>query len=339
MLKFLILSLLFLPGPDAREDRKTVLFSHTEYDFGRVETSVGTLHHSFSFANTGPDTLRLAMPSVSCSCLSADVIPKTLPPGTGGAVRVKLDPSGASGKILRSVGLRTTDGREVAMLTLTADAVPAYPEAEALCPLVLSSAVRASVPQVRFGYLYWGETPPKKFFLLANTSFSPVELSVACANPDLLISHPERIAAGQTAEVVLAYRFGRDSYRSESDTLEIMLDGQTAERRIAVNCIRMARLPEMTASPVLRVFPSEGKLKRFFFSTLNEGSVEISNDGTVPLHIFAVRGTADTDLSAPCTLAPGEEIRVRLRTPDAEARLELFADDPSRPYKEIIFKL
>ncbi len=337
MLKFLILSLLFLPGPDAREDRKTVLFSHTEYDFGRVETSVGTLHHSFSFANTGPDTLRLAMPSVSCSCLSADVIPKTLPPGTGGEVRVKLDPSGASGKILRSVGLRTTDGREVATLTLTADAVSAYPEAEALCPLVLSSAVRASVPQVRFGYLYWGETPPKKFFLLANTSSSPVELSVACANPDLLISHPERIAAGQTAEVVLAYRFGREGYRSESDTLVIMLDGQAAERRIAVSCIRMARLPEMNASPVLHVFPSSGKLKRGV--SHNRGSVQIRNDGTVPLHIFAVRGTADTDLAAPCTLAPGEQIRVRLRTPDSEARLELFTNDPSRPYKEIIFKL
>jgi hypothetical protein len=331
-----------------------VVFAQTEYDFGKVEAKDGILYHSFTFANTSTDTLRLEMPSVSCDCLTAELSQNILAPGARGEVKVKLNPAGTSGRILRTVGLRTTDRKELATLILTADVTPPYPEIEHICPVPLSNSIRASVVGVRFGYLYWDEGIKQKYFLLANTSSKEVSLEISSTNPELVIDAPTRIKPGETAEVTVWYQFDSQQYRSENDVLEIRTDGHKTERNINVSCIRMARLPERadiktaknvqraeraSTAPSLRTYPSIAQLKKKLFSTLREGSIEISNKGQDTLHILAVRGTANTNLSAPAMLAPGETFTVRLQTAKDEAKLELFTDDPQRPYKELIFKL
>ena len=333
----LLLSMLLLLAPAAQKDGNPAVFSHTEYDFGKVEAKNGVLYHSFPLANAGRDTLYLAMPSVSCDCLDAEVSPRKLAPGERGEVKVKLNPAGTAGMIMRSVGLRTASGRDLAVLTLTADVIPAYPEVEALCPVVLSKDLRASVKDVRFGYMYWGETALRKYFLLANTSSESRKISVTSDNPALLIEAPESIAPGATVEVTLQYQFENQEYRSYEDKVEISADGEPTERSITASCIRMRRLPEKAANPSLQTFPSQGKLKSRPFSRLYEGSIELRNTGSDTLHILAVRGTANTNLSSPSTLAPGESFRVRLQTSGSSATLEIFTDDPLRPYKELIF--
>lgn len=345
-------------APSAR-NHTPVVFAYTEYDFGKVEAKNGILYHSFTFANTSRDTLRLEMPSVSCDCLTAEVSPNRLAPGERGEVKVKLNPAGTSGRIMRTVGLRTVDRMELATLVLTADVTPPYPEIESICPVPLSNSIRASVEGVRFGYLYWDEGIKQKYFLLANTSSKEVSLEIGCTNPELFIDAPESIKPGETAEVTVWYQFDSQQYRSENDVLEILTDGRKTGRNINVSCIRMARLPERAEaksaesaksvksakslqapkSPSLQTYPSVGKLKKKLFSSLREGSIEISNKGQETLHILAVQGTANTNLSAPATLAPGETFIVRLQTAKDEAKLELFTDDPQRPYKELIFKL
>lgn len=332
-----LLSLLPVLNPPVQNDGKPVVFSHTEYDFGKVEAKNGVLYHSFPFANTGRDTLSLAMPSASCDCLDAQVSPARLAPGERGEVKVKLNPAGMSGVIMRSVGLQTVDRQELATLVLTADVIPAFPQVEALCPVVLSKDIRSSVKDVRFGYLYWGETALKKYFLLANTSSAEKKLSITSANPALSIEAPESIAPGATVEVVLQYQFENQEYRSVEDQLEISVDGEPTERSITANCIRLRRLPEAAAQPSLQTYPSQGKLKSKLFSKLYEGSIELRNSGRGTLHILAVRGTANTNLISPMTLAPGETFTVRLQTARSSATLELFTDDPLRPYKELIF--
>lgn len=334
-----VLALSLILNTIAQNECKIAVFDHTEYDFGRVEAKNGILYHSFTFANTSPDTLRLGMPSVSCDCLIAEVSSTTVAPGACGEVNVKLNPAGTSGRIMRSVGLRTTDHRELATLILYADVIPPYPEIEAICPVPLSNSIRASVGEVRFGYLYWNEDIKQKYFLLANTSSKEVSLGISCANPELVIDAPENIKPGQTAEVVVWYQFDSQKFRSENDTLAIVVDGSPTDRNINVSCIRMARLQAKPANPVLQTYPSVARLKKKSFSNLREGSVEICNRGNEPLHILAVRGTANTNLNAPATLAPGETFTVKLQTANDEAKLELFTDDPVRPYKELIFKL
>jgi hypothetical protein len=334
-----------------------VVFAQTEYDFGKVEAKDGILYHSFTFANTSTDTLRLEMPSVSCDCLTAELSQNILAPGARGEVKVKLNPAGTSGRILRTVGLRTTDRKELATLILTADVTPPYPEIEHICPVPLSNSIRASVVGVRFGYLYWDEGIKQKYFLLANTSSKEVSLEISSTNPELVIDAPTRIKPGETAEVTVWYQFDSQQYRSENDVLEIRTDGHKTERNINVSCIRMARLPERadaktaksankaesvqraSSAPSLRTYPSIARLKKNLFSTLREGSIEISNKGQDTLHILAVQGTANTNLSAPAMLAPGKTFTVRLQTANDESKLELFTDDPQRPYKELIFKL
>ena len=323
--------------PHGLEGENFIVFTSTEHDFGRVDAAGGRLYHQFRFLNSGTSTVRLASPVPSCSCVEASITPREVAPGEQGTVEVYLDPSAASGMTLRTVGIYDRKGREIATLMLTATVVQPYPELEELCPVALSETLRASVGEVRFGYLRWGESR-SMYFLLGNTSPVRKALSVTADNPALTVECPAFIEPGGTAEVLLSYEFSDKKYRSVSDTLCIFADGVPVQRSVVSTCIRLAPLSSSGQHPSLRVYPSVAIMRRAPLSRKYLGSIEISNSGTSDLHILEVVSTAETGLRAGTVIPPGGKMNVKVSTERTEARLELFTDDPDRPYMELLYK-
>ena len=69
-----------------------------------------------------------------------------------------------------------------------------------------------------------------------------------------------------------------------------------------------------------------------------EGRAEAAR-GKAPLEILEVSSSGTCSLKKGQTLAPGAKFKVRLRTEKREDRVEIFTNDPQRPYKELIFNI
>ena len=139
----------------------SIVFDSTVCDFGAVESTQGPLRHSFRFLNSGSSTVSLASPVPGCSCISATLNPREVLPGQRGTVDVAFDLSGVSGYAVRTVGIFTRSGEEVAALSLSAIVRGAGDGIDESCPVALTAALRASRREIPFGYIYDGESARK----------------------------------------------------------------------------------------------------------------------------------------------------------------------------------
>ena len=311
----------------------SIVFDSTGCDFGTVESAQGTLRHSFRFLNSGSSTVFLAAPVPGCSCISASLSPREVLPGQTGTVEVALDLSGVSGYAMRTVGIFTRGGEEVAALSLSAIVRGAGDGIDELCPVALTSALRASRREIPFGYIYDSESAPKKIKIV-NVSSKPLPLKLRCSNPGLQVSAPALLVPGEVAELSMVYVGPGEDWTSSRDTIIIDAGGEPGT--LMTSCIRLRSEEDKGAK--LRTCPSVGRLHRVPLSREYKGSIELYNDGSSALVIHAVRGGADSNLKPGTVLLPGSVLEVGVRTGRESETLEIFTNDPKRPYKELIYK-
>ena len=265
-------------------------------------------------------------------------------PGQTGEVEVVFSPSGAAFRTYRTVDIYSKSGEHLQTLTVSAYVEPSDSGISDRYPVILSDAVRASRTDVPFGYVYWGESAMQTV-RIANTSDKPVFLHARVSGPSssiLKVSCPGSLAPGTEDMISLEYRLPalpRD-YSSAADTVRLEIAGKAARQDIVTSYILMGRLPAAApgGSPSMRTYPSEAELSKALLSGKYSGIVELSNDGPGRLVIFAVKGDAETNLRSGTIVEPGDSFKVKARSDKPSFRLELFTNDPVRPYKELIFK-
>lgn len=314
----------------------SIVFDSPDCDFGTVESTQGPLRHSFRFLNNGSSAVRLASPVPGCSCISATISPREVLPGQTGTVEVSLDLSGVKGYAVRTVDIFSDDGSHLAALTLSALVRGASDGIDELCPLALSPSLRVSRKDVPFGYIYEGESAQKRI-RIANVSSAPLPLELRSGNPWLRAEGPALLMPGEVGEMSLTYLPGLPKWSSRRDT--VCLDAGGRLSVLTASCISLHRASDSGGGrPVMRTFPSLGRLRRVPMSREYTGSIRLYNDGTSPLVIHAVRGDADSNLKSGTMLQPGADLIVRVRTRRGTEILEIFTNDPDRPYKELIYK-
>jgi hypothetical protein len=95
------------------------------FDFGRVLAD-HTLSKQFSIRNFGSADLVIERVSTTCGCTAALMVSKVVKPGGRASLRVTFDTTSLTGKVARSVLIRSNDpAREVLELTLEATVAPA----------------------------------------------------------------------------------------------------------------------------------------------------------------------------------------------------------------------
>ncbi len=341
LVKLFVVLAFLSPVCYGQEGGKFITFNTSEYDFGEIDEFSRPLSCIFMFINSSGAPLDLAAPVSSCSCVNAKLSDRHLEPGQRGEVEVIFDPSGASFKTYRTVDIYSRDGEHLQTLSVSAYVNPSDSGISERYPVVLSEGLRATRSDVGFGYVYWGESALKTIGLV-NTGKKEmrVRARVRTHGLGLEVSCPSVIVPGSEEMIRLEYSMPSDphQYLAASDTVELYIDGRKAAQQILTSYILMGRLDNAEASPSLRTYPSVSQLSRGLLSGKYSGEAELFNDGPGTLEILSVNGSAKSNLKPGTILAPGSSLKVKASSQESAFKIEIFTNDPVRPYKELIFQ-
>jgi hypothetical protein len=98
-----------------------IYLPETEHDFGKVENGK-VVNYDFKIENQGKSTLEIKDIKTSCGCTAAMVSNKSIEPGQDGIIKVELNTKGHTGKMVRTVTIKSNDPKVPAStLTIYAD--------------------------------------------------------------------------------------------------------------------------------------------------------------------------------------------------------------------------
>jgi hypothetical protein len=129
--KALVLAVLLLaretpvpPSPVAAGPAPRIAVEPVSFDFGRVVPQ-RTLHRQFQVRNFGSADLDIERVSTSCGCTAALLDSKVVKPGGSAALRVSFETRNYSGKVTRSVLIKSNDpAHPTVELKLEATVIP-----------------------------------------------------------------------------------------------------------------------------------------------------------------------------------------------------------------------
>ena len=337
---FIALALLFPTILYGQEGGTLINFNSEEYDFGKVRESDGRLYHSFEFVNCSGAVLNLLEPVPSCSCVNAKLSAKSLKPGQRASVDVVFDPSGAESLVYRTVDIYSKEGIHLSTLSVMADVVPMDTSLARKFPIVLDGDLRSDVSTVNFGYSYWGESS-RKIVELANLGKSRVRLRAESLSGTIDVICPEYIEPESHVSVIIVSNIPDDShlYQMRKDQISLYADGKKTSRGISVERLILGRLSQDGPLPSLMTYPSVAGLSKSLFTKTYSGNIEIANSGRGDLVILAVRHSDDVECSIKdgYVVKAGEKCKVSVKSKKETCVVEIFTNDPIRPYKELIF--
>lgn len=318
-------------------------FDAYEFDFGSILEKDGPVSHVFTFINGSSETVSISRAIPSCSCITAALPKGTIAPGKTAQVEVFFSPGGASGSVFRTIDIVGERGRGLGTLSVKAHVTPSDLSIQGRYPASLSEMIYVSRTKVPFGYMSHGDSASKVIYL-ANASDRTVSLSISVLGSGYAsVEYPETLAPKDEVPVLITYSMPSDKsvFSQFEDMLEVEIDGKVLQKSISVSSILVNRAEASAGAPSLRTYPSVGSLKKGFFSSAYSGSITVSNDGKSPLQIYEcklVSGEGKVSPSGKMTVQPGKSISVTVEGCQDEAKVEIYTSDPSRPFKELLFK-
>ena len=101
---FILLTNIFSSVAFAQTTEKTAVFSFAEkaFDFGDVKEGA-MVSHTFTYKNTGNDTLRIDNIVSSCGCTVVNSYQKTVAPGKSSSITIDFNSAGKMGVINKTV--------------------------------------------------------------------------------------------------------------------------------------------------------------------------------------------------------------------------------------------
>ncbi|MFZ0456089.1 MAG: DUF1573 domain-containing protein [Ignavibacteriaceae bacterium] len=100
-----------------------IYFPEITHDFGKVENGK-VVDYIFKFVNQGNSVLNIQDIKTSCGCTAALVSSKTVKPGEDGTIKVELNTKGHTGKMVRTVTVKSNDPKApTSTLTIFAEVV------------------------------------------------------------------------------------------------------------------------------------------------------------------------------------------------------------------------
>jgi hypothetical protein len=100
-----------------------ITFDQKSHDFGVITDDV-TVMYDFDFTNTGDGDLIIADVRPSCSCTASDWPKDPIKPGGKGSIKIKFNPAGKSGIILKEAAVEANTNPKVTNIEIKADIHP-----------------------------------------------------------------------------------------------------------------------------------------------------------------------------------------------------------------------
>lgn len=174
--------------------RATIKFKQTSIDFGDVQRGK-PVNVNFEFENIGNEVLKILDIRPSCGCTATGLDKREYKPGEKGALPVRFDSSAYSGRIAKSIVIRTNDDALPSInLTLMGNVIDAA-----------GPKAKLSAESFDFGSVKKGKTYTK-VFSIANEGKEELKITEVQHWPDYYLVFPAKVVpAGKSIEVKLVY--------------------------------------------------------------------------------------------------------------------------------------
>jgi len=93
----------FMSVMTGQTKKPKISFNETAHDFGKIDAGKGKVSYTFTYMNTGGDTLRLSNVRTSCGCTVSKWSKDPIPPGGTGKLVAIFNPHGRSGAFHKTV--------------------------------------------------------------------------------------------------------------------------------------------------------------------------------------------------------------------------------------------
>lgn len=338
-----LLLLLFTASPLlAQTGEESVIFNTYEWNFGDIKEADGAVSHIFLLKNSGSKPTRITRAIPSCSCIMANFPKKDIQPGEVVEVEVFLSPSGAAGKTFRSIEFASSKG-SMGTLSVWANVTPADESIQKRYSTVLSDMIYVNRSKIPFGYVGHGQSLSKVIYI-ANAADKAAEIELKVRGSHKAeVSGPSYLAPSAEEPIMITYTMPSDkkSFATYADTLDVIVNGKKVSKPLLLSAICLDKPAASANAPCMVTTPSVGELKKSLLSGKYSGYVSISNTGKSPLVLHFIENPQGVKLNLKNgeTIAPGKTVKLYVEDVKAkEVRLNLFTNDPQRPYKETILK-
>ncbi len=328
-----------------------LVFEPASHDFGTIREVDGPVSHTFTGVNRGDKPVVLLDVVTSCGCTVPEFSRKPVLAGDSTRIVVTYDPANRPGTFSKELAVYSSERRKIATLTVAGDVVPRPKSIEERYPVDAGGGVRLNTTHNAFSYIALGREVHAAVEFV-NTSDRAVSFRLRPKEESgyLRIAAPERIAAGESGSIDIAYRIPvqEPHYGTVSDVLEVEVAGRSNGTVLTAHGIAVDDPAAYRGKPAPAMRLSTN-IVRFGTLKLDTAAAEkrtftLSNDGCGTLIVRAVenKGRVRTSLRAGQRIAPGRSmtVEVSLCPQDSDYgplldRLSIITDDPARPMRQV----
>ncbi len=331
------------------QQRSNLVFLNTEADYGHVAEDGGGVECQFLAVNSGCDTIYIREVVATCGCTTPRYAQREVSPSDTLRLSVGFDPMNRPGRIDKSIYVGVSDSDQPIKLSLVGYVLPREKSVEELYPFDMGGGLRLRSNFHAFGYVEHGKSVEERIGYV-NTSDSDVVVSLSSEllSGALVVEYPERIASGESGDIVLRYELLSDSnvYGVLEDRFSVVVDGQAAPYAFSCQAVAVDNFDLQDDISAPRADISKKIIKFGEVNSHNavlEHSVELINVGASPLILRATASTEGAvsvvaDDALAIEAGGSQTIVVRLDARLIEdgdnpfvARIMLITNDPIRP--------
>lgn len=120
-----IISIGCLSVSGSSNDKGSIKFDSTTYDFGTIKEDGGTVSHEFVFKNTGKGNLVILSAKAECGCTKPEYTEAPIAPGKTGKIKVTFNPRRRPGGFTKVITVKCTGSPSKVNLKIRGTVKPA----------------------------------------------------------------------------------------------------------------------------------------------------------------------------------------------------------------------
>ena len=322
MKKLLYLSaiLAFVGAGNIYAQKKAVIkFNKTENDFGQIKEEAGKVKCTFTFTNTGDDTLKIIDVKPGCGCIVADWTKTGIAPKKSGYVNAEFDPAKRPGIFNKGIAVNTNDPtQQMINLVIKGDVIPRPKEISELYPVILGN-LRMEAAQFNFGNTKNTEIR-KDTIKIFNSWNKPLTLGFKDLAAYITCQAvPEVLKPGKQGLIIVTYDVTqRNEFGYVNDRMQLMTnDSLQPEKNINISQSITEDFSKLTAEQLANAPKIKFDNTTFDFVNAKQGDkVECTfvfrNEGETDLIIRKVKASCGCTATNPekTLLKKGEESKI-----------------------------
>lgn len=353
MMKTLLVTTALLLTGLVAQAQPHMSFTEAQHNFGQIHEEKGRVSHTFTFTNTGTDTLIISAVNASCGCTTPSWTQEAVPPGDSGTITAVYNPYNRPGRFNKPLTVRSNADPQVMILRISGIVVP-KPEANNVSYPTDLGGLRVQSQYLQMGTITT-EKPIAKEFPVFNTTAEPLWLLDTLAGPDYLSARffPDTLLPRSTGKLVVTYDPTEDyqlGYQPAS--FQVMTNQLRSPEKSFVLLVTVEEFfPQLTEEELAQAPRLSAATRYYDLGNLDQGdsattTFALQNTGKQTLNIREVRPNCGClEVAIPTMdLAPGATTELSV-TFKSEGRrgiqnksVTLFTNDPRNPTQEVKVK-